>query len=69
MLRIAEGILEVYDFINKDLVYAGIILHDLCKVVELGGFEAEEYSVEGQLIGHLVMISQELVVKPARLVL
>jgi len=31
MLRIAEGILEVYDFINKDLVYAGIILHDLCK--------------------------------------
>lgn len=67
MLRIAEGILEVYDFINKDLVYAGIILHDLCKVVELGGFEAEEYSVEGQLIGHLVMISQELVVEAARL--
>lgn len=67
MLRLAEGMLEVYDFINKDLVYAGIILHDLCKVIELSGFEAEEYTKEGQLIGHLILISQELVLEAEKL--
>lgn len=67
MLKLAEGLLSVYDFINKDLVYAGIILHDLCKVVEFSGFEAEEYTKEGQLIGHLVLISQELVVEAEKL--
>lgn len=67
MLKLAEGMLEVYDFINKDLVYAGIILHDLCKVVEISGFEAEEYTKEGQLIGHLVLISQELVIEAEKL--
>ncbi len=60
MLDIAEGLLNVYPFINRDLVYSGIILHDLCKVDELSGFEGGEYTKEGQLIGHLIMISQEV---------
>lgn len=63
MLRLAEAMMDVYEMINKDLVYSAIILHDLCKVVELSGFEAEEYTKEGQLIGHLVLISQEVVVE------
>lgn len=67
MLRLAEGILNVYKFINKDLVYAGIILHDICKVTELSGFEAEEYTKEGQLIGHLILISQELILEAEKL--
>lgn len=67
MLKLAEGILNVYKFINKDLVYAGIILHDLCKVTELSGFEAEEYTKEGQLIGHLILISQELILEAQKL--
>lgn len=67
MLKLADGFLNVYDFINRDLVYAGIILHDLCKVIELSGFEAEEYTKEGQLIGHLVLISQKLVLEAERL--
>lgn len=60
MLDIAKGLLKVYPFINQDLVYAGIILHDLCKTVELSGFEGGEYTKEGQLVGHLVMIAQEV---------
>lgn len=67
MLKLAEAILSVYTFINKDLVYAGILLHDLCKVVELSSFAAEEYTKEGQLVGHLVLISQELVVEAHKL--
>lgn len=60
MLDIAKGLLAIYPFIHQDLVYAGIILHDLCKVDELSGFEGGEYTKEGQLIGHLVMIAQEV---------
>jgi 3'-5' exoribonuclease len=67
MLKIAEGLLEIYPYINKDLVYGGIILHDLCKVCELSGFEGGEYTKEGQLIGHLVMISQKLVIEAEKL--
>lgn len=60
MLDMASALLKVYPFIHRDLVYGGIILHDLCKVVELSGFEGGEYTKEGQLIGHLVMIAQEV---------
>lgn len=67
MLNLASKLLEVYDFINKDLVYSAIILHDMCKTVELSGFEGGEYTKEGQLIGHLVLITQQLMIEAAKL--
>ncbi|MDD2574856.1 MAG: metal-dependent phosphohydrolase [Acholeplasmataceae bacterium] len=67
MLDLATKFIEVYPFINKDLVYSAIILHDLCKVEELSGFEGGEYTAEGQLIGHLVMISQKVVIEATKL--
>lgn len=57
MLRAARGLCEVYADLDKDLLAAGIILHDLCKLTEIKATEiglASEYSVEGELIGHLV---------------
>ena len=56
MLRMADGVLAVYDFLDKDLVYAGVILHDLAKTDELEAGEsgvAVQYSVEGMLLGHI----------------
>ncbi len=67
MLHLASQMLEVYDFINKDLVFSAIILHDMCKTVELSGFEGGEYTKEGQLIGHLVLITQQLMIEAAKL--
>lgn len=67
MLNIASKLLEVYDFINKDLVISAIILHDMCKTVELSGFEGGEYTRDGQLIGHLVLIAQQLMIEAAKL--
>ncbi|MDY0210420.1 MAG: HD domain-containing protein [Acholeplasma sp.] len=55
MLDIANKFIEIYPYLSKDLLFAGIILHDICKVDELSGFEGGEYTVEGQLVGHLVM--------------
>lgn len=67
MLDLAAKFIEVYPYINKDLVFSAIILHDLCKVDELSGFEGGEYTAEGQLIGHLVMISQKVMMEAQKL--
>ncbi len=60
MLQLAEGLLAVYDFLNRDLLVAGIILHDLFKTVELSNFYAPEYTREGRLLGHLAMGSDAI---------
>src|SRR5262249_46901734 len=40
---------------NRDLIVAGALLHDIGKLEELNYQVAVEYSVEGNLIGHIVM--------------
>src|SRR5690625_6196722 len=37
MLKIARQLYELYPTINKDLLYAGVILHDIGKIHELSG--------------------------------
>ena len=46
---------------NKDLLFAGIILHDLGKTVELSGPIATEYTLEGKLIGHISIIQTDII--------
>lgn len=60
MLRLAEKICELYPSLNKDLLYAGIILHDLGKVHELSGPVATSYTMEGTLLGHITMMVDEI---------
>lgn len=60
MLKLADGVISAYPYLNKDYVYAGIMLHDIGKIKELSGIVAPEYSAEGQLIGHLVLGAMEI---------
>ncbi len=60
MLKLAEGVINAYPYLNKDYIYAGIMLHDIGKIKELSGIVSPEYSVEGQLIGHLVLGAMEI---------
>ena len=55
MLKIAKKLVAIYAYlpINIDLLYAGIILHDLGKIEEIGDFFASSYSLTGNLIGHI----------------
>lgn len=55
MLRLAKGFLEVYDWLNADLLYSGIILHDICKISEFDSYEGSNYTIKGKLIGHIAM--------------
>ncbi|MGI6781245.1 MAG: HD domain-containing protein [Acholeplasmataceae bacterium] len=54
MLRIAESMLKIYDYMSSDLLYSGIILHDIAKTLEITGVDGE-YTNEGLLLGHIVM--------------
>lgn len=57
MLKAAEAICVIYPWLHRDLLLAGVIIHDLGKLEELKSDEVgnvSDYTREGQLIGHLV---------------
>lgn len=57
MLMTAERLTEVYTNLNKDILYAGIILHDIAKIEEMDANQlgiVSDYTVEGQLLGHII---------------
>jgi Predicted HD-superfamily hydrolase len=61
MLRLGKAIVGEYPELNSSLLYAGIILHDLGKVLELSGPMSTEYTLAGNLVGHLVLVDEEIV--------
>ena len=60
VLTIAETVGNLYPQIDMDLVYAGCIVHDIGKVVELGMAADIDYTPAGVMVGH-VTLGDELV--------
>jgi 3'-5' exoribonuclease len=60
MLHLAKAISSLYPSLDKDLLYAGVILHDLGKVMELSGPISTVYTVEGNLLGHISIMVNEI---------
>jgi len=61
--RIIDYYISLYDgnwIINRDLVIAGILIHDVGKTIELSGPVLTSYTVEGKLIGHISLMNAEL---------
>ncbi len=63
MMKLADFLAELYrDTIDRSLLLAGTLLHDMAKEQEFVFSQlglATDYSVKGQLLGHLVMGAQE----------
>ena len=58
IVRLAEAAVKIYPFLDKDLLFAGAILHDIAKISEFTVADtgiATGYSTEGNLLGHLAM--------------
>jgi 3'-5' exoribonuclease len=51
---VADAVCKFYPKLNRDLVVAGIFLHDLAKTWELSYDSAFSYTDGGQLVGHIV---------------
>lgn len=63
MLRTGEKICEIYNYLNKDYVFAGVILHDICKINEMDSNElgiVSDYTMEGKLLGHIIQGIKEI---------
>lgn len=60
MLELAKSVCEQYPELNESILYAGVILHDIGKVKELSGPIGTEYTLAGNLLGHIVMADEEI---------
>jgi len=65
MLKVADALITVYPQLNTDLIYAGIVLHDIGKTVELSGPVVPSYTLEGKLLGH-ISIAQAMIYEAAK---
>lgn len=61
ILRLAQSVVGQYPGINTSLLYAGAMLHDLGKVIELSGPLATQYTIAGSLLGHISLVDGEIV--------
>ena len=58
--KLCEYYVNYYPMINADLMYTAAMCHDIGKVYELSPFPENDYTDEGQLLGH-IMIGAEMV--------
>jgi 3'-5' exoribonuclease len=65
--RIVAMLAGHYDTVNRDLVLAGAMLHDIGKIYELSFERGFDYTDQGRLIGHIVL-GMELISDTIRLI-
>ena len=68
VMRLGQRVADHYPMLDRDLVTAGALLHDIGKVQELawdGG--NTRYTDEGRLVGHLVLTAQAIHEKAAHI--
>ena len=55
LIELADGVADHYPWLRRDLIVAGLVLHDIGKTEELIFTRGFRYSTRGQLIGHISM--------------
>lgn len=55
IVRFCEYLAKTYPLLSKDLLYAAALFHDIGKTKELSTFPENDYTDEGQLLGHIVI--------------
>ena len=55
VVKFCEYMAGAYPILNRDLLYTAAMCHDIGKVKELSAFPKNEYTDDGQLIGHIVI--------------
>jgi 3'-5' exoribonuclease len=55
LLRIADRVAPLYPALDRDLLLAGVLFHDIGKTVELESERGFSYTDAGQLLGHVLL--------------
>jgi 3'-5' exoribonuclease len=53
--RLVDQIVPLYEGLNRDLLIAGALLHDVGKVREMTYLRSFDYTDEGKLLGHITI--------------
>lgn len=53
--KLCAAMADQYDYLNRDLLIACAMLHDAGKTKELSDFPKNDYTDEGNFLGHIVM--------------
>ena len=62
MAELALLVCSHYRELDRDLMLLGVLFHDLGKLRELGAMPANDYTLEGRLVGHVV-IGRDLLIE------
>lgn len=65
VVRLCKYYSQAYPILNADLLITAAMLHDIGKTVELSPFPMNDYTDDGQLLGH-IMIGAEMIHDKAR---
>jgi 3'-5' exoribonuclease len=65
--KLVDGITPLYQGLNRDLLIAGALLHDVGKVREMTYLRSFDYTDEGKLLGHIMIGVEMLQERIARL--
>lgn len=55
IVKMCEYYVKAYPLLSKDLLYTAAIFHDIGKTRELSSFPENDYTDDGQLLGHIVI--------------
>lgn len=55
VVKFCEYMAGAYPILNRDLLYTAAICHDIGKTKELSAFPENDYTDDGQLLGHIVI--------------
>ncbi|NLF38283.1 HD domain-containing protein [bacterium] len=62
--RACDALAKQYDYLDRDLLVSGALIHDIGKMKELAAGLTIDYSIPGQLVGH-ISIGAEMVASAA----
>ena len=55
VVKLCEYFVGAYPILNRDLLYTAAMCHDIGKTEELSSFPDNDYTDDGQLLGHIVI--------------
>lgn len=58
--NICEFFCKLYPMLNRDLLLSAAMFHDIGKLSELSRFPANDYTDDGQLLGHIMIGAMEV---------
>lgn len=59
MADLADAVAKLYPSVDRDILVAGALLHDIGKTIEYKDLPVPEQTVEGKLVGHISLMYAE----------